>query len=212
MPKIVDHDLVRAEIAEAAGRVITRVGPKNASVRMIAAEAGYSPAAPLHYFGSREQLIHFAFRYFAERAIADMEETIGRAETTADALRAAIEVLLDRSAHDLYFAKLLMSVSAGGTEDTSIKEIDQAIYWQARNRLTALFVAADKAGLLQADADTEVDLLITLADGLAMTALTLGDGALPVRARLGSMLMQRYNLPEPALGQSARSVPARSGR
>lgn len=204
MPKIVDHDVVRAEIAEAAGRVITRVGPKNASVRMIAAEAGYSPGAPLHYFGSREQLVHFAFKYFAEKAINQLEETIASAQTSAEALLAAIEVLLDRSAGDLYFAKLLMSLSAGGTDDTSVKAIDQAIYQQTRECLTALFASAREAEVLPADADIslEVDLLVTVADGLVMTALTLGDGALPVRARIGSMLMQRYKLPERAMSRA----------
>lgn len=211
MPKIVDHDIVRAEIAEAAGRVITRVGPKNASVRMIAAEAGYSPGAPLHYFGSREQLIHFAFKYFAEKAIEDLERTIRDAASSAEALVSAIEVLLDRSAGDMYFAKLLMSLSAGGTEDTSIKAIDQAIYNQARECLKALFTAAHQAGVLAADADVdaEVDLLITIADGLVMTAMTLGDGAFPVRARIGAMLMQRYNLADPLKQRVAatRAVP-----
>jgi AcrR family transcriptional regulator len=207
MPKIVDHDVVRSEIAEAAGRVITRVGPKNASVRMIAAEAGYSPGAPLHYFGSREQLIHFAFKYFAEKAIDELEQTIADAKSTAAALVAAIEVLLDRSAGDLYFAKLLMSLSAGGTEDTSIKAIDQAIYYQARECLTALFAAAHRDGVLSPDADidAEVDLLITVADGIVMTAMTLGDGALQVRARLGTMLMQRYNLPTALKERAAAS-------
>ena len=45
MPKIVDHETRREEIAEALWRVVRRDGVRAASVRTIAAEAGWSPGA-----------------------------------------------------------------------------------------------------------------------------------------------------------------------
>lgn len=55
MPKIVDHDQRRRELAEAAWKVITEVGIDGATTREIARASGYSTGVLAHYFLS---LIH----------------------------------------------------------------------------------------------------------------------------------------------------------
>lgn len=50
MGKIVDHDARRAEIVEVARRLITSGGFEAATMRSIAAEAGYAHGALKHYF------------------------------------------------------------------------------------------------------------------------------------------------------------------
>jgi AcrR family transcriptional regulator len=49
MPKKVDHDKRRADIAVAAFRVIGRKGVAGATIRDIARETGYSVGAIVHY-------------------------------------------------------------------------------------------------------------------------------------------------------------------
>ena len=67
MPKLVDHDARRAEIAEAVRRVILAEGTAAATVRRVAAEAGWSPGAVRHYFPDQEALLRAVIaRSFAE--------------------------------------------------------------------------------------------------------------------------------------------------
>lgn len=60
MPKIVDHDARRAELAAALSRVVGRSGVAGATVRAVADEAGWSMGALRHYFASQEELLRFA--------------------------------------------------------------------------------------------------------------------------------------------------------
>ncbi len=60
VPKIVDHDRRRREIAAALWRVIARDGMAGASARTVAAETGWSLGAVRHYFSTQRALLHFA--------------------------------------------------------------------------------------------------------------------------------------------------------
>ena len=67
MPKIVDHEQRRRELAEALWRVISESGPTAVSIRTVAAEAGWSPGALRHYFQTREELLVFAMNLSEDR-------------------------------------------------------------------------------------------------------------------------------------------------
>ncbi|TDE58873.1 TetR/AcrR family transcriptional regulator [Nonomuraea mesophila] len=56
VPRLVDHDQRRAEIGEAAIRIILREGPAGVTVRGVAAEAGWSTGSLRHYFGNQREL------------------------------------------------------------------------------------------------------------------------------------------------------------
>ncbi|WP_159944465.1 MULTISPECIES: TetR/AcrR family transcriptional regulator [unclassified Nocardiopsis] len=78
MPKIVDHEQRRRELAEALWRVIAESGPEAVSIRSVAAEAGWSPGALRHYFATREDLLVFAVNLSEERVtrrIAELRRT-----------------------------------------------------------------------------------------------------------------------------------------
>jgi AcrR family transcriptional regulator len=57
VPKVVDHDERREEIVAAAGRLIARRGLEAATVRAIAAEAGFSSGVIDHYFADKDDLL-----------------------------------------------------------------------------------------------------------------------------------------------------------
>lgn len=59
MPRIVNHDARRQEIARAAWRVIRRDGLERASLRTIAKEAGCTTGVLTHYFRDKDQLMLF---------------------------------------------------------------------------------------------------------------------------------------------------------
>lgn len=78
MPKRVDHDQRRLEIVEAAWRLIARGGFAAATMREIAAEAGFANGALKYYFEGKDDLLVAAFQQTfyrvnerAARAIGD---------------------------------------------------------------------------------------------------------------------------------------------
>lgn len=91
MPKVVDHEARRRELAEAVWRVIVRDGVGAVSIRSVAAEAGWSSGALRHYFSTRGELLAFACERVIEE-VTERESSVGR---TATARQAAVNVLLE---------------------------------------------------------------------------------------------------------------------
>ncbi|SDR82850.1 regulatory protein, tetR family [Friedmanniella luteola] len=67
MPKLVDHEERRRDLARATWRVMTREGVGAVSVRTVAAEAGLSTGALRHYFPDQASLLLFAAEHTVER-------------------------------------------------------------------------------------------------------------------------------------------------
>ena len=74
MPKIIDHEKRREQIAEATWRVIVEQGMEGATVRGIAKEAGLSLGALRHYFATQDELLMYAMQLVKERATARIAE------------------------------------------------------------------------------------------------------------------------------------------
>lgn len=67
MPKIVDHDQRRGELVAATWRIIARHGIEHATMREIAAEAGFANGALKPYFPTKEDLLTSAFAHVFHR-------------------------------------------------------------------------------------------------------------------------------------------------
>ena len=67
MPKLIDRDERRAEIAEALWRIVLREGASGVSVREVAAEANISVGSLRHVFADKEELLEFSMRLIYER-------------------------------------------------------------------------------------------------------------------------------------------------
>jgi TetR/AcrR family transcriptional regulator, transcriptional repressor of bet genes len=63
MPKQVDREERRRDIAAAVLRVVTTRGVEAASLRAVAAEAGVSMGAVQHYFTTRDEMLRFALAH-----------------------------------------------------------------------------------------------------------------------------------------------------
>jgi TetR/AcrR family transcriptional repressor of bet genes len=67
MPKIVDHEKRRDEIALVACRVVAECGFDQATVVRIAREAGYTTGMVAHYFDTKQEIIIAALRLMLRR-------------------------------------------------------------------------------------------------------------------------------------------------
>src|SRR3712207_14978 len=76
MPRAVDHEERREEIADAVWRVIEREGLEGASLRDIAREAGHTTGVISHYFRDKRELLAFAFQLVVERSAARIARAI----------------------------------------------------------------------------------------------------------------------------------------
>jgi TetR/AcrR family transcriptional repressor of bet genes len=67
MPKIVDHERRRDDIALVACRVVAEYGFDQATIVRIAREAGYTTGMVAHYFDSKQEIIIAALRLILRR-------------------------------------------------------------------------------------------------------------------------------------------------
>jgi AcrR family transcriptional regulator len=140
VPKIVDHEQRRRELAEALWRVIAESGPAAVSIRSVAAEAGWSPGALRHYFQTREDLLVFAMNLSEERVTARVTALNGTQDPNTP--------LLDRMAE---YAEQLLPLDATRRAEYRAWEAagllgeydrDREQHWNSQRRLYRLLVAA----------------------------------------------------------------------
>ena len=89
MPKIVDHEQRRDEIALIACRVVARYGFEQATIVRIARAAGCTTGMIAHYFETKQDIIVAALRLILRR----IEERLTHAEGAADLLALLSEAL-----------------------------------------------------------------------------------------------------------------------
>lgn len=66
MPAAVDHDEMREAIARIAADLIATHGLDAATIRQVAAKAGYSTTVVTHYFSNKRAMLLAAYRHAAE--------------------------------------------------------------------------------------------------------------------------------------------------
>jgi AcrR family transcriptional regulator len=91
MPKIVDHDQRRDQIALVACRVVAENGFDQATIVRIAREAGYTTGMVAHYFDTKQDIIIAALRLILRRIEERLTRPSGNAQ--ADLLTVLSEAL-----------------------------------------------------------------------------------------------------------------------
>ena len=172
MPKVVDHEERRAELAAAVWRLASREGLEAITVRRVAEEAGWSTGALVHYFGDKEELILFAFRTGADRVgrrLAKLDEH--EADPLARARAQLLEGLpLDRDRQDemrVWFSFLGLALTR-----PTLARAQRVAYRAWRERIRDRLREAQEAGQVRAEVDCEAEAaaLVGLVDGLAVQA------------------------------------------
>ncbi|HEY1706945.1 MAG TPA: TetR/AcrR family transcriptional regulator [Rhizomicrobium sp.] len=91
MPKIVDHENCREDIARAAFSMVRRKGVAKATIRDIAREFGSSVGTVVHYITSKDHI----FLHAAEYSTLLIRERMERAEHINQGIRALRHVLYE---------------------------------------------------------------------------------------------------------------------
>lgn len=166
MPRVVDHNERREQVAEAAWRVIERDGPEAASMRGIAREAGYTTGVITHYFADKRELMAFAFGLMVNRSAARMIES-GEKTGIAGALAEILPLDSERRRETTVWLALM---GASLTDPELAKELRQR-YRQARETMLPIFEKTF-AEVQSEDPDDIADGILAVVDGITVDALT----------------------------------------
>jgi TetR/AcrR family transcriptional repressor of bet genes len=172
MPKVVDHEERRAELAAAVWSIASREGLEAVTVRRVAEEAGWSTGALVHYFEAKEELLLFAFRTVADRVGRRLAQAEERTSEPLELARAQlVEGLpLDterRAEVRVWFAFLGLALTR-----PALARAQRVTYRAWRDRIADRLRDAQEHGDLRAQVDcaAEAAALVALVDGLAIQA------------------------------------------
>lgn len=178
MPKIVDHEQRRAELAAALWRVVGRAGMAGATVRTVAEEAGWSMGALRHYFATQEELLRFAIDTLMERVPARLQAHLAADLRPAERARRLLLELVPVDEERRVEAVVWLATLERARTDASLDDV-RLTAWAGERSICRMAVAL-LAGLplptslderLPSPAlETEVEDLHAFADGITLQA------------------------------------------
>lgn len=193
MPKMVDHDERKREIAAAMWRILLREGVGAVTVRALAAETGWSVGAIRHYYKSNDDLLLFAMGEMLV-SIAGRIGALDFDEPDRAVLQKAVEEMLpldqQRKAEAQIWFTLLTRRIANPELAVKAHSLDLVVRGAVRNVLSELAVANLVSP--SRDLETEVVRLHALIDGLALHALSEPplDSPAAIRAAISTHLAE----------------------
>jgi AcrR family transcriptional regulator len=170
MPKIVDHNLRKKQIAEASWRVILEQGMEGATVRNIAKEAGLSLGALRHYFSTQEELLEFAMKLVMERATERIEKITVKELPPKEMILEILMQLVPTTPETMAEMEVWFTfINYARHKQVTIDLPHDGIY----QGMAKIIQSMDGLKLLRNDLniDLEIERLYALIDGIALHAL-----------------------------------------
>src|ERR1700761_8024332 len=171
MPKIVDHDARRDEIAQIACRVVATHGIEHATVARIARAAGYTTGMVAHYYESKQEIILAALRLMLLR----IEERLvgkrsGRVPKLVDVLSEALPLDEQRFIESAFWLAFWGQVSA----DKKLKQLNAWVHREYMRLFSRCFAEAwsEWQAWPQATRDGVLRSTVIFMNGLTASAVT----------------------------------------
>lgn len=183
-------DLKRELILDAARRAFEADGLEGASLRSIAAGAGYTPAALYFHFESKEAIYAEVLR----SSLANLQQTVNRsivrAKAPADRLRAAAMAFFGYYADNPGDLDLGFYLFRGGMKPQGLgKERDDILNAALESALQPIADAAQALGAQRAEARSLMADIFAHAAGLLLLAHT---GRIRMFGASAPLLMERF--------------------
>ncbi|SDY03857.1 regulatory protein, tetR family [Amycolatopsis xylanica] len=178
MPKQVDHEQRRGQIAEALLRLTAREGLEAVSLRHVATEAGVSMGAVQHYFKTKDEMLLYALQYqddVREQRITASLASAGDSPAPREILRACLVEIIptdDRSTSEwlvgvAYFIRALASPSMAEVYTENLPKLFEFFADQIRRAQSSGEVSPER------NPHREAEILWALADAQG-TSILLG--------------------------------------
>jgi len=182
MPKLVDHDERRAELAEAVWRVVAQGGFEALTMRRISVEASWSLGAVAHYFPNKDALLLFAYELAMEREgrrYREQSSSLSGLAALEAVARASVCLTPDALASSLVWLAFLPRATC--REDFRMAQKKEQTEWLEDLAALIASAAQQDASVHDLDADLEAALLVSFLDGLSLQALLEPDDYTPER-------------------------------
>lgn len=182
MPKLVDHDARRAEIATAVQRLIDREGLDGVTVAKAAATAGISVGQVQHYFASKDALLEATYRQVVERMGARVRAAVRESATEHLPIRAvvtrALREYLPLDAASSSDHRVSLAFLGRTTANAALADLHAETLASIRGQLATAVHNGKECGEVPdgTDAKAAAERLLALTDGFA---LHLGAGLDP---------------------------------
>jgi TetR/AcrR family transcriptional regulator, transcriptional repressor of bet genes len=168
VPKQVDHQQRREQIAEAVCRLARRQGLDAVTLRHVAAEAGVSMGRVQHYFTTKDEMLLFAFHTLSERVerrMAAAATDLGPSPTPRALLRALLMEMLPLSEQATAEAPVLAAFFARAVVEPKLADV-----LRGDNRRLREFIT-EQVGATHGDPGLETVGLLAMVDGLMVHLL-----------------------------------------
>lgn len=177
VPRRVDHEQRRREIASALFRIACTRGLHAASLREVAAEAGVSMRLVQYYFETTDQMRVFALEYLTElarRRMLDRLAEVADAPRPSTVVRVCLMELLPTDEDRTMTSRVHAAYYAAALTDPSLAAVGPANPQQPLEKAVAgLIRRAQEAGEAapELDPDCEAGGLVAMVAGLASAVL-----------------------------------------
>jgi AcrR family transcriptional regulator len=171
VPKAVDHQARRRELAEAVWRVISTDGVHRASVRAVAAESGWSTGSLRHYFPTQDSLLAFAMELLADKARARLIAIDDRDARTV--LRRIAEALLPLTPEHRIEVEVWLALLARAQVDPGLQRAERDNREALQALLSGVLWRATAQGELAKDRNPDVEAvrLLAVIDGMTLACV-----------------------------------------
>jgi TetR/AcrR family transcriptional repressor of bet genes len=167
VPKLVDHERRRDEVAAVAAAVLADTGIDSSTIRDVATAGGWSTTRVTHYFASKDELL----AHTLEHSITESTAAIVAAyRAGSDELRAIVEQLLPLDDERRGRWRLWLAFWGRAIGSSELAEIQRS----RQSQLVAMFDDALARRGEPVDPDerrAEAQRLIALLDGVAVQAI-----------------------------------------
>lgn len=173
MPKIVNHEIRRKKVAEAAWRVIQKEGLEKASVRNISQEANMSLGAMRHYFKSQSELWIFCMQMVIDR-VSERIEKLDIPSNTEQAILSFIDQVLPIDEDRRAESEVWLAFISKSLVDPELHRLRQESHDALHQLFRSLIEALIEQKLASPDLDLDIETmrLHALIDGFAIHGIT----------------------------------------
>ncbi|MEV0385914.1 TetR/AcrR family transcriptional regulator [Nonomuraea sp. NPDC050643] len=171
MPRTVDHQARRLQIADAVHRIIDAKGMDSVSLREVAAEAGMSMGAVQYYFATKDEMLLVALEHLNARI--RLRVAAAGQGSPLDLLRVGLLEVLPLDETRRFEARIGLAFLARSVVSEELARLFQAGLPYVVGFYADQIRAAQAAGEVAAelDADQEGRVLFALAQGLGQPTL-----------------------------------------
>jgi AcrR family transcriptional regulator len=162
-----------ARIVDAMRQSVAERGATGSTFDQVAREAGVSRGLLHYHFGTKERLLAEVVRRDAEIRLEHLGRELAGARTVDDVIAVLLHSLEDLVERDPGFVALRFELFTSGRRNPEIAAEFAALQRATRTQVAELLAAKEREGVVRLadDAEAVAAVLLSLADGLALSLL-----------------------------------------